>query len=76
METETDEQILKIEDKPKYLHDKEKHLKQYKTLANELEYAVDDVEVGFITGKREKLAAKIKNLSNTLREIEAMEALA
>ena len=76
MNTPTEEQTLKIEDKQKYLHEKEKHLKQYKALAAELEYAVDDVEHGFIQNKRERLAAKIKALSDLLREIESMEKLA
>ena len=74
MKTET--QTLSIEDKQKYLHEKEKHLKEYKTLAEELEYASDDVESGFIINKREKLAVKIKVISNILREIESMETLA
>ena len=76
MTKETEDQILKIEDKEKYIQAKEKHLKHYKALATELDYAVDDVEIGFITNKREKLAKKIKDLSNILREIESMEALA
>ena len=76
MSTHTEDQTLKIEDKQRYLREKESHLKQYKALADELEYAVEDVESGFIQNKREKLARKIKDLSNILREIESMEALA
>ena len=76
MHTEKEIQTLKREDKEKYLHEKEKHLKQYKALAEELEYAVDDVEYGFIQNRRERLAAKIKSLSDLLREIESMEDLA
>ena len=76
MNTPTEEPTLKIEDKQKYLYEKEKHLKEYKALAGELEYAVEDVESGFIQSKREKLAYKIKELSNILREIESMENLA
>ena len=76
MHTKTEEVKLNVEDKPKYLQEKEKHLKAYKALASELEYAVDDVETGFITGKREKLARKIKDLSEILREIDSMENLA
>lgn len=76
MNTHADEQTLKIEDKQKYLQEKEKHLTQYKALADQLEYAVDDVDSGFIKNKRAKLAEKIKELSNILREIESMETLA
>jgi hypothetical protein len=76
MHTKTEEAELNIEDKAKYMQAKEKHLRAYKALASELEYAVDDVETGFITGKREKLALKIKNLSEILREIDSMEKLA
>jgi len=76
MHTKTEETELNIEDKAKYIQEKEKHLKAYKALASELDYAVDDVETGFITGKREKLARKIKDLSEILREIESMEKLA
>jgi len=55
--------------------EKEKLLKRYKALAVDLEYAVDDIEEETVKGKREKLAQKIKILSDTLREIETMENL-
>ncbi len=76
MQTQTEEQTLKIEDKKKYIQEKEKHLKRYKALADELDYAVDDVEAGFIKEKRAKLATKIKTFSKLLREIESMETMA
>ena len=76
MRTLTDEEKLKIENKAKYITEKESLLKQYKALAIDLEYAVDDIEEGRVKQKREKLAQKIKVLSNTLRDIEAMESLA
>jgi len=74
--TLTDEEKLTIENKAKYITEKESLLKQYKALAVDLEYAVDDIEEGNVRQKREKLAQKIKILSNTLRDIETMEYLA
>lgn len=75
MRTLTDEEKFQIENKAKYLTDKESLLKQYKALAVDLEYAADDIEEGTVKQKREKLAQKIKTLSDTLRNIESMENL-
>ena len=55
---------------------KGKLLKEYKTYAADLEYAIDDVELGFIQNKRDKLAQEIKVLSAQIRELEAQEDLA
>lgn len=41
-------------------------------MAEDIEYAMDDFEKGSIMAKRETLTSKIKTLSNTLREIEAI----
>ncbi len=76
MDTFTEEQKIELENKTHYIALKEKYLKQYKVLANELEYAMDDVEAGLAENKRQKLAAEIKILSQKLRDIEAMENLA
>jgi len=72
MRTETESQEIKIEDREKYMAEKETLLSRYKALAEDLEYAMDDFEKGSIMAKRETLASKIKTLSNTLREIEAI----
>ena len=74
MRTLTDEEQQMIKSKEETLALKNKSLKQYKKLAEELEYAVDAVEEGWIKDKREKLALKIKTLSNTLREIETLQS--
>jgi len=76
MHTETENQTaetIKIEDKALYIADKQNLLKRYKALADEIEYAMDDVEEGSIKNKRAKLALKIKEISNILRKIEVME---
>jgi len=71
-----DIESIKIEDKEKYIAEKQTLLHTYKALAEEIEYAMDDIEHGLIIAKREKLALKIKEISNNLREIETMENLA
>jgi hypothetical protein len=73
MRTLTDEQKATLENKTKYITLKNNLLKNYHAYADELEYAIDDVEEGIIRSKREKLAKKIKALSETLREIESLE---
>ena len=73
MRTLTDEQKTMLENKTKYLTLKNNLLKDYHAYADELEYAIDDVEEGLIRSKREKLAKEIKALSETLREIESLE---
>jgi len=72
----TEEEKTELENKTKYIALKEKYLKRYKALANELEYAMDDVEAGLVEKKRQKLATEIKTLSQKLRDIEAMGNLA
>jgi len=76
MRTLTEEEKTELENKTQYIALKEKYLKQYKALANELEYAMDDVETGLAEKKRQKLAIEIKILSQKLRDIEAMGNLA
>jgi len=73
MRTLTDEQKITLGNKKKYLTLKKNLLKNYHAYADELEYAIDDVEEGLIRAKREKLAKEIKALSDTLREIESLE---
>jgi hypothetical protein len=73
MRTLTNEEKITLENKTKYLTLKNNLLKAYKAHAEELEYAIDDVEEGLIRAKREKLAKEIKALSETLREIESLE---
>lgn len=73
MRTLTDEQKTTLENKTKYLTLKNNLLKDYKSYADKLEYAIDDVEEGLIRAQREKLAKEIKALSETLREIESLE---
>ncbi len=73
MSTLTDEEKITLGNKTKYLTLKNNLLKTYQALADELEYAIDDVEEGMIRSKRGKLAKEIKTLSETLREIEALE---
>ena len=76
MRTLTDEEKLEIENKSKYITEKETLLNKYKALAVDLEYAADDIEEDAVKRQREKLARKIKDLSNLLRDIESMEHLA
>ncbi len=71
-----DIESIKVEDKEKYTAEKQTLLHTYKALADEIEYAMDDVEEGLIKNKRAKLAVKIKEISTILREIETMENLA
>jgi len=59
-----------------YSSEKEKLLLLYKSLAPELEYAIDDVERGHIESQREKLAQRIKSLGSKMRDLETSEHLA
>ncbi|WP_295421629.1 hypothetical protein [Sulfurovum sp.] len=76
MRTLTDEQKLDIENKEKYEALKEKLLKEYKSYAENLEYADDEFEEDIINQKREKLAAQIKDLGARIRGIESLETQA
>jgi len=73
MRTFTDEQKIDIENREKYEALKEELLKEYKSYAENLEYADDEFEEDIINQKREKLAAQIKGIGVKLREIKALE---
>jgi hypothetical protein len=73
MRTFTDEQKTDIENREKYEALKEELLKEYKSYAENLEYADDEFEEDMINQKREKLAAQIKGIGVKLREIKALE---
>lgn len=73
MRTLTDEQKADIENKNKYEALKAELLKEYKSYAQNLEYAEDEFEEDLINQKREKLAVQIKDLGAKLREIESLE---
>jgi hypothetical protein len=73
MRTLTDEQKADIENKTKYEALKAELLKEYKSYAQNLEYAEDEFEEDLINQKREKLAVQIKDLGAKLREIESLE---
>ncbi len=76
MTTLTDEQEQKteIENREKYIEEKAELLKEYKSYAENLEYADDEFEEDMIMQKREKLAVQIKSLGAKIREIESLEA--
>jgi len=74
MQTLTDEQKTEIENKETYMVEKAKLLKEYKSYAQNLEYADDEFEEDLIMQKREKLAVQIKVLGEKIREIESLEA--
>ena len=65
-----EEQLLEYEKRKAAL------LNTYRTLKNDLEYAVDNVEEGLIKAKREKLARQIKSLSAKISELESEESSA
>ncbi len=73
MKTLTDEQKIEIENKEKYIEDKAELLKEYKSYAENLEFADDEFEEDMIMQKREKLAVQIKALGAKIREIKALE---
>ncbi len=74
METLTDEQKTEIENKETYIEEKAALLREYKSYAENLEYADDEFEEDMIMQKREKLAVQIKSLGAKIREIESLEA--
>ena len=76
MTTLTDEQEQKteIENREKYIEEKAELLKEYKSYAENLEYADDEFEEDMIMQKREKLAVQIKALGAKIREIKALES--
>jgi hypothetical protein len=74
MRTLTDEQKIELENKAQYEALKEKLLKEYKSYAQNLEYADDEFEEDIINQKREKLSVQIKDLGAKLREIKTLEA--
>jgi hypothetical protein len=76
MRTLTDEQQIELENREKYEAQKEELLKEYKSYAQNLEYADDEFEEDLINQEREKLAEQIKSLGVKLREIKTMERLA
>ncbi len=71
----SDDEKIMVENKAQYLAEKNKLLKKYKNYADKLSYTVDDIEEGFIKEERATLAAEIKTVSNTLREIEKIERM-
>ena len=74
MRTLTDEERTEVSNKNLYIEQKAKLLHTYKSYAQKLAYADNDVDKGFIIEKREKLALQIKALGAKIREIEAIEA--
>ncbi len=74
MKTLTDEQKIEIENKETYIEQKAELLKEYKSYAENLEFADDEFEEDLIMQKREKLAVQIKSLGAKIREIESLEA--
>jgi len=69
----TDEEQNKLENKENYQALKADLLKEYKSYAQDLEFADDSFEEDQILSKREKLAQQIKALASTLQEIESFE---
>ena len=69
----TDEEKTEISNKDFYIKQKAKLLHTYKSYAEKLAYADNNVDKGFIIEKREKLALKIKALGTKIRAIETME---
>ena len=74
MRTLTEEQLEDIDNKQTYIEEKASLLKEYKSYEINIEYADDEFEEDMILQKREKLASKIKELGNKIREIESLEA--
>ena len=69
----TDEQKIEIENKETYIEEKAALLKEYKSYAENLEFADDEFEEDMIMQKREKLAVQIKSLGAKIREITSFE---
>ena len=76
MQTLSEEQIIEIENREKYIEEKAELLKEYKSYAQNLEYADDEFEEDLIMQKREKLAVQIKALGAKIREIKTLESKA
>ena len=74
MTTLNDEQKTEMENKETYIEEKAALLKEYKSYAQNLEFADDEFEEDLILQKREKLAVQIKALGNKIRELESLEA--
>jgi dimeric dUTPase (all-alpha-NTP-PPase superfamily) len=74
--TLTEEQRLEIEKKADYLAQKKRLVTQRKALLEELEHAESVMEEEMIIQKRDALAVKIKDLANSIRQIEAWERYA
>ena len=74
MRTLTDEQKIEIENKETYIEEKAALLKEYKSYAENLEFADDEFEEDLIMQKREKLAVQIKALGAKIREIKTLES--
>jgi hypothetical protein len=73
MRTLTNEEKTEISNKDSYIEKKAKLLHTYKSYAEKLEYADNNVDKGFIIEKREKLALQIKTLGAKIRAIETIE---
>ncbi len=75
MKTLTDEQKTETEteNKETYIEEKAALLKEYKSYAENLEFADDEFEEDLIMQQREKLAVQIKSLGAKIREIESFE---
>ncbi len=73
MRTLTDEEKTEVANKNLYIKQKAKLLHTYKSYAEELSYADNDYDRGFIIEKREKLALQIKSLGAKIREIATIE---
>jgi dimeric dUTPase (all-alpha-NTP-PPase superfamily) len=74
--TLTEEQRLEIEKRADYLAQKKRLVTQRKALLEELEHAESVMEEEMIIQKRDALAVKIKDLANSIRQIEAWERYA
>ena len=74
MKVLSEEQIIEIENREKYIEEKAELLKEYKSYAENLEYADDEFEEDMIMQKREKLAVQIKALGAKIREIKTLES--
>ena len=74
MRTLTEVEKTEVDNKNLYIEQKAKLLHTYKSYAQDIEYANNDFDKGFIIEKREKLALQIKNLGTKIRAIETIEA--
>jgi len=73
MRTLTEIEKREVDNKNLYIEQKARLLHTYKSYAQDLEYAANDYDKGFIVEKREKLALQIKSLGAKIREIETIE---